>query len=267
MFYFTRFCLAAAVMLFGLNFYGLAIPYDYRESFDKELLSYEDALEQMDAVYEKYGASEEFFRKSVKIYESSINYVWPKEIAQIPLRNNYILSLASFFDNILYKLKLVGIADTFTVFESIKYERGFQRGFGICSQNALGLVDIFDRRYGIKAHMIGLDGHVVMSAITSPEQKEYILDPSLGLFLPFTLAYAEQNLSEVLQYYQHTSHESLFEKYNSAGNVRFAEEGAAAFRPKTALFEKAADILIWAIPFGLLLISIYTYRKETLVKR
>jgi len=267
MFYLTRFCFAAAVFLLGLNLYGLAVPYDYRENFDKSLLPYNDALKQMDDAYVEFGPSVEFFKKSVKIYKNSINYVWPEDIAQVPLRDNYILHLASFFDGIFYDLKLVGTTDTFKMFESVKYERGFQRGFGICSQNALGLTDILNRRYGIKAHMIGLDGHVVMSAISAQEQKEYLMDPSVGLFLPFNLAYAEENLNEVSQYYQQTSHKSLFETYNAAGNIRFAEEGTAVFRPKAALFEKAADILIWIIPFGLLLISAYMYRKEKLVKR
>lgn len=251
-----------AVMLLALNVFGLLFPNDQRSQFDLDLIPYSDVFEQLDEAYKKHGESPEFFKASVKIYNQSINYVWPEELSRIPVYDNYILYAASFFDELIYKAGLTASKTTFSQFESVKYERALQRGFGICSQNALGLTDILTRRYNIKANMVGLDGHVVLTASDAKKGEWYLLDPSVGVFMPFDLQYAEQNLAEVHTFYQHTQFPVLTDKFNASGNLITKESGSGPFRPKMAVIEQAADVLKWVIPFFFVLTGFFLVRLQ-----
>lgn len=259
------------LFLFGtallvINAVGLVVQNDQREAFGGDLLSYDEAFAKMDASFADHGASPVFFENAVQIYNDSINYVWPENLATIPVYDNYLLYMASFFDEVLFKAGLTGSKKTFSLFESANYERGFRRGFGICSQNALGLTDILDRRYGVEANMVGLDGHVVLSARDGVNGARYLLDPSVGVFMPFDLDHAEKNVGDVIGYYRSTEFPELGEKYNPQGNVLFTQHGSAPYRPTLFKIEFLADVMKWVIPvlfYGLgFLLTASIRRKE-----
>ncbi|RUM45767.1 MAG: hypothetical protein DSY46_01895, partial [Hydrogenimonas sp.] len=57
-----------SVLLLGLNIYGVLSPNDYRDKFDKKILSYKETLNKIDTAYKKYGKTEKFLAKAVEIY-------------------------------------------------------------------------------------------------------------------------------------------------------------------------------------------------------
>lgn len=180
---------------------------NYRNKYlnEKLIISYNDTIKNLDNAYKNSSNNEEaFLINAVKIYNRGIIYKWDKKYTQIPITKNYILYLLSFIDK------------RFLVFESSYYETALGRGFGICSQNAIGLADLLYRRYNIKTYMVGLSGHVVLT--TNVNNSKVILDPSVGLYIPYPLNKLENNISIVEAYYSVTTHPKLAETYNKRGN-------------------------------------------------
>jgi hypothetical protein len=227
--------------------FGLLRPADFRPYFAEETLPYASALALMDTAFAEEGASRQFLEHSVAIYDAATVYEWPQELTRVSFRDNWILWAAAWTDPLMRRAGLTDLDDLFSVYESVSYERALGRGFGICSQNALGLADLLGRRYGMEAHMIGLDGHVVAEA-AMPTGERYLLDPSVGVFLPFSLDQAAEETALLRTRYAEKGRADIVEKYAAAGNVRLPEPGSRPFRPKLYLIERASDVLKWGIP-------------------
>jgi hypothetical protein len=245
----------AGALLLGLPLVGLIRPADFRPSFAEETLPYDAALALLDAAYGRDGASGPFLERAVAIYDVATVYEWPHERARVAPTDNWILWAAAWADPLLRRAGLTDLDDLFSVYQSVLYERALGRGFGICSQNALGLVDLLDRRYRIEAHLVELHGHVVAEA-TLPTGERWLLDPSIGVTLPFGIDRAAEEMTAIRAAYAPTPHAALAATYDEAGNVRLAEAGTKPFRPKLHAIERASDVAKWAVPAVMIAVGV-----------
>jgi hypothetical protein len=188
-------------------------------------------------------------------------------LARVRFTDNWILAGLSFLDPVLRQFGLI-TGPAFAQFESYRYERALGRGFGICSQNSEGLADLLDRRYGLNVRIVALGGHVVIR-IKLPDRTRIIADPSLGIILPFSLAYAESHLDEVEHIYAATFYASLGQNYDHAMNVVSPDHGSGAYAApfwrqqlmKTT--EYVADILCVLLPLmGLIWLEIRRWQRS-----
>ncbi len=192
-------------------------------SYQLEIDSYSDTLLKINIELKKDNTFESV-QNINKIYNNGIAYIWPDQISSITFSENWILFLAQFLDPILTELNLQKAStNAFSNFESYKYERALGRGFGICSQNAIGLSNLLNRLGNINARVVGLGGHVVVEVELN--DKNIILDPSFGISLPFSLTYAQNNLDKVKKYYQYTNEPEIFIRFDESGNIYIPKEG------------------------------------------
>lgn len=239
------------VALLAVQAAGLMRPADFRDRFDERVLSYDAALAELDAAFAEAGPGRAFLERAVAIYDAATVYRWPEHMARVPATDNWILWSAAWADPALKRAGLTDLDGLFAVYESIDYERALARGFGICSQLALGLIDLLDRRYGMTAHLVELDGHVVAEA-ELPGGERYLIDPTAGVLLPFGLDAAPAALDEIRAVYQAAGQVGLSTTYDAAGNVRLAEPGTRPFRPRLYWIERGSDVAKWALPAAMI---------------
>jgi hypothetical protein len=75
-----------------------------------------------------------------------------------------------------------------------------ERGIGLCGSVSSALVGIL-REHGIDARIVGLTGHVVVTAQVE-DDAWYILDPDVGLVIPSSLSEVENDPSMVRRAYE-----------------------------------------------------------------
>ena len=241
---------SVGVTLLAISAHGVFFdPYDRPPGAD----GYAATIDRID--YSVADAPEVNYQTLAEItsaYADGIEYKWPEERAQVALTDNWIMHLMAYLDRPLNALGLTNVENLFSAYESISYKRALGRGFGICSQNSLGLVSLLDRRYGIESDVITLGGHVVV------ESGGYLLDPSIGLSFPFPLSEAEkreENNGAISAAY--TDHLARYGKlgatYNSSGNVR--TDGVREYRSKIYWLERASLYLKWLVPAMLVLLG------------
>jgi hypothetical protein len=254
-------------VLFSTNAYHRVVPFDLRAEFSPPPIPYRDALRRLDALQPLLSA-QEFAIQATQIYHSAIRYDWPDGLSRIDFRDNWILFLASGLDPLLAALKLQRQETRiFTNFESFKYQRALGRGFGICSQNALGLADLLHRRYGVQTRVVGLDGHVVLQ-IELDDGGSMISDPSLGLTLPFGIDDAPGEIGYVRRVYGEAGHAGLGERYDEQGNLLGPEVGAGPYAPPfyrqkaVQWFERTADVASWLLSFCTFLFAVGKIRRS-----
>jgi hypothetical protein len=219
--------LALCLVLLALGLWGWIAPPDARDRFAEPLLSYDEALARLDAAHAAHGDSAAFVAEAVAIYDGATAYDWPPGLARVAVTDNWILAALAFADPLLHQAGLKADGPLFGQFESFAYERALGRGFGICSQNALGFADLLQRRYGVAVRMVGLDGHVV-TQVELPDGP-VIADPSLGVTLPFGLKQAEDNLARVGALYAGSADADIWRHFDAPGNVLAADYGSASY--------------------------------------
>lgn len=254
--------IVVGALLLAAPLVGLLRPADLRPRFAEETLPYGSALALLDAAYAQDGATRQFLEGAVAIYDAATVYEWPREIARVPVTDNWILWAAAWADPVVKDAGLTDLDDLFTVYESVSYERALGRGFGSAAQNALGLIDLLGRRYAIPAYLVELDGHAVAEAML-PTGERSLLDPSLGVFLPFGLGQAGEQAEALQASYAATGHPGVAAKYAAAGNLRLEQPGTRPFRPKLYLVERATDVLKWVIPVVMIGIGLLLWPRRS----
>ena len=289
--------LFCSLILAITSLYHRYYPIDYRQNINQtnfifaeaiDHMSYQQIISKLDNLH-KSSKKIDFIKRTNVIYANNIHYTWPddidgKNLITISLFDNWILNLSSHFDTILVKLGLQS-KDTniFNRFESFKYHRALGRGFGICSQNALGISDLLKQRYNINSLLVGLDGHVVVEV---PEQDEinekFVIDPSYGVSLPYSIKNAYSARDDVLRIYEESKLFKLYpdaeeydkkkielvETYNLEGNTRAVSFGSSSYAvPHYKLnlikyYEIIADYLVILIPMCLILLKAINNKKN-----
>lgn len=232
--------------MLALNVAGWFISTDARNQFSEPVLSARETLSRLDAAFAENGPSPGFLKAAANIIDAGTVFSWSGASKRVPITENWILWSAAWLDPILLDAGLTDVADLFGAYQFLYYEPALERGFGICSQLAILTTDLLSKRYGIETRVIGLEGHVVAEATVA--EGAFIIDSSLGVFLPFNLHDAERDLIRVRNSYGDRAEAKT---YNAKGNHRY-EPGTAGYRPKLYRAEMAAFVLKWLFPLSLL---------------
>ncbi len=247
---------ASAAILLGIGsilllgtVWGAVYPNDHRERLGVRL-AYADAIEKMDRLHRESKSGYEFLAGATRTYAAAIRYVWPKEHARVGFTDNWILFGCGYLDPWLVSSGRTDVPNLFRAFQSTDYTRGFRRGFGICSQNALGLIDLLHRRYGVLSNVVSLGGHVVVEA-ESPSGRS-LHDPSLGVSVPFGLEEIDaRRLEQIRHRYEETPFPRLGLTFDAEGNSR-ESDGVRGYHPTLYRIERVSDWLKWLAPLLLL---------------
>ena len=273
----TRMSLGAAfcgcVLLLFLNVWGLVAPPDFRKNFAQPLLGYNEAISRIDQASTTYGNTSRFLETSTRVYADAKAYAWPEGMARVSFTDNWILALAAYLDPLIRRMGLKKDGDLFGQFESFRYERALGRGFGICSENALGFADLLNRRFGIDAHVVGLGGHVVVLARLE-HPKRMLLDPSVGVSFPFGLHRARHIPAELRLAYEKAGETEIPATYDHADKFVSPSAGAWGYSARqywkqnvVRYFERAADVLKWIVPVASLLWLGLSLRRHQFTRR
>jgi len=159
---------------------------------------------------------------------------------RVPFYENFILFGASFMYPAL-----------FLKYQFVDYHRAVERGVGLCSQEDFVLTGIL-REKGIKAKIVGLSGHVVVTApVDDAQDTWWIFDPDFGVVIPNDISQIEENPELVRPYYAAKGYstqkiESLVSDYGEGGNK--VVDGIIGYSRFRYYFEYASYIMIWVIP-------------------
>ena len=172
----------------------------------------------------------------------------------VPFYENFILYGTSFIYPAL-----------FVKYQFVDYHRAVERGVGLCSQEAFVLTGILRER-GIKADIVGLDGHVVVTAPTDESQQVWwILDPDYGVVIPNSITEIEKNPELVRPYYVQKGYtvkeiNELVSYYGDQGNK--VTDGIVGYSRFRYYYEYASYVMIWVIPLVFILpLGISTAQK------
>jgi hypothetical protein len=269
------FIFGMSALLLLLTAIGNVISFDSRGIFanEKELAPYSDPLGEpyicyycgekkntaeelyagIDKSFEEHGTSFDFVREAVKIYNDGMFFEWPgPRYEQIPLMDNWILYLLSYLDPIIYKIGVVSIDTYFSRYVSHRYERVIERGFGICSQMALGFSDLLNRKYNFDIQIIGLSGHVVSSVVI--DNKQVVVDPAVGWYSGKSLLELEKQSDFVVSEYKKLNRPDIPKYYfNDTANITL--ESIEEYDPRMTSLEYELDYLKYILPLILMAIS------------
>lgn len=200
-----------------------------------------------------------YLRQATVAVQQSIVHYWDVDTysLRVPVYENYLLFIASY----LYP-------PLFEKYEYNNYQKAVERGIGLCSQHAIILTQVLDEQ-DIPAKIVGLDGHVVVTALADPQNDQWwILDPDFGVIIDQDLAYIEQNPTIISHFYAETDFSeaeisnmvSIFEK---PGNFIPEKDGSIVYHPTRYVmisFEYLAYVLKWLLP----LVFIFPFFKTAL---
>jgi hypothetical protein len=217
----------------------------------------------IDARFQALGKNPDFLVEANRLYASAIHYVqgddW-KRLAHPSWRDNYLTFLAAWAERALHAIvPEVAPSGRFAAYEYRHFERALRRGFGICSQNAVGLSDLLTVRYGIDTQIVALDGHVVLQART-PRGNYVLLDPSTGISFDFDAAAAPSRLDRIHAAYSAVDPglAHLARTYDAGGNrITAGRHGARDDWPSMYLAETVLGWMKWAVPAILLVVALF----------
>lgn len=159
---------------------------------------------------------------------------------RVPLWENWILYMMGRFS---------GIAE-FERYHFVTPSKSIERGIGICGEVSMLMTSLLERN-GIKAQMLTVPGHVLVTANIDNETKTY--DPDFGVVLPFAANELKENAEQASQIYVdagYTVHDKHFFSKAFSGSFTLWD-GPEHFITKKYYFEKISYWLIWINPFCL----------------
>lgn len=163
---------------------------------------------------------------------------------RLPWTENYLLRAWSYIDPTFFQM-----------YEFRDYHRALARGVGLCSQHSIiesGLL----REQGIDAKLIELNGHVILTAEVDDGQW-WLLDPDYGVVVPMSLSIAEDNVSEVGEYYARAGYSDYdvdrIEELIGTRDNQLYDGGAETYLPFLWWAERASYVAKWVLPVLLML--------------
>jgi len=177
---------------------------------------------------------------------------------RVPFYENYILFGTSFIFPALFR-----------EYQFVDYHRAVERGVGLCSQQAFVLTGILRER-GILADIVGLSGHVVVTAPVDESQKVWwIFDPDYGVVVPNSISDIENNPELVRPYYAAKGYtvekvNALVDIYGKDGNK--VTDGIIGYSRFRYYYEYASYIMIWVIPLILMLPLLFSVAYKLIKK-
>jgi len=171
-----------------------------------------DRIASIDEQYPEYAS-----RLTQLILDSTVHYWRDDETADdfnlhIPIHENFIIYLR---DNIRGKNKM---------YEFCQAERAIERSTSVCSQSSRVLTNVLIRN-GVRAQIIGLDGHVVVRARVDNDSDEWwMLDADYGVVIKHDLDEVAKNPELIRSGYREKGYlegviDDLVGYYNPSGNI------------------------------------------------
>lgn len=233
--------ISVGILLFGVNISGFFIPLRSPQIYelmpDQTLLTTSQFYTQLNHKTE-----------SQQAYVTHLNQVVHEGIASygnhvdqlnghIPFYENYLLFIAGFV-----------YPRAYYPYEFCNPQKAIERGIGICSQQAIILIELLKEK-NIDAHIVGLSGHVVATAQIDKNQNSWwILDPYYNKVIPYDLKQIEQNPELVRPFYLNQSNEDMLVSiYGKTGNTIYEDTRAYSGWKKYDI-EQLSYIFIWVIP-------------------
>jgi hypothetical protein len=252
------------IALLILNFYGVHVnPYaEYKRINNLE--NPDSIYDQLDSDYMHFGQTEKFVQAIANKSNVFMKYDWPTNYEYMPASENWILFTLRILDPVMSRYILTD-PDTL-IFENVElpdYKKAFNRGFGICSQQALAYSDLLWERYKVDARVAGLNGHVVVQ-ILNLDRFNYILDPSFGAYTAGLVTEPQSISNEYLNKLQ-----LVKKNYQSRIDNSFAAEpGGRPYSKKSHTkqlilfkFTEYSYWLKWAIPVVLIFYSVFRLKR------
>ncbi len=192
-----------SVLLLIINLSGVLIPmrnptvytgFDYAGKLRTAQYNAQEVYDQMNrnaAIDEQYPAYVK--RLTQLIFDGTVHY-WPESgdkafSLRVPLRENYLI----FFDQLLRGER--------ANYEFCRAERAIERAVSVCSQASKMLTDILTRNR-LRAHVIGLEGHVVARArVDKDNDTWWILDADYGVVVEHDIDAIEANPEIIRPFY------------------------------------------------------------------
>ncbi len=256
----ARLCFVIGSSLLLVNLYGLfvslrnpAIYHDRDNGFNEDITLSQEQF---------YAAANKVFRRR-REYLEHVNYTVSKAIAhywydqgvekynlRVPFYDNFILYLASYI-----------APEYFQKYEFLDYHRALERGVGLCSQAAIVLAE-FLRDKGMTAKIVGLTGHVLVTAPVDEQEEEWwVFDPDYGVTLPFSLDIIEKNTAIIEPYYAKGGYSEaiiagLKIAFGPKGNTIKSGNGIEGYGLKWYYLEKSVYLLKWLLPVALILFGL-----------
>jgi len=193
-----------SLLLLLINLVGVLIPlrnpavyegFSFGGKFRQPIYSANEVFEQMNRnadIDEQY--PEYVKRLNQLIFDGTVHYWEENEPSnrfnlRVPLRENFIL----YFTHLLRGDR--------ANYEFCRAERAIERATCVCSQSSKILADILGRNR-VKAHIVGLEGHVVVRARVSNEANTWwILDADYGVIIEYDIDELEDDLELVREAY------------------------------------------------------------------
>jgi len=174
-------CILSLGLLFSQIYGVLANPYQ-RYAQANGIQAPEDFYKELDERYKADGRSLKFIDFVSHRLGASVKYEWSMAEEMMPFQENWLLYALRIFDPLISRFLLRDSEiKVFGHVELVNYEHAFRRGYGVCSQLALALSDLLQRRYHFDAHLAGLNGHVTVQ-IYGVDGSDIVFDPSYGVW-------------------------------------------------------------------------------------
>ena len=241
---------------------------------DDITLDYREALKQISRRPDESDKAY-VFRVNDIVNKSMANIEIPRiqeyNLMRVSIRENYVLSIY----NLIY-------SDRYKMYEYLDYRKAIERGVGLCSQQAMAMTAILNEN-GVKAEMVGLDGHVVLRAKVSNDTW-YTADPDYGVVMPFDISEIEDNPAVIIPYYNNMKTnlkkglgdykpeaiKMLLKFYAKERNEVF-QKGVIGFKgERRHRMERLSYKAVWIIPLILglpYLLAIFLSRTRSFVQR
>jgi hypothetical protein len=177
---------------------------------------------------------------------------------RVPFHENYLLHMASYVFPSRYRL-----------YEFTYFKRAIERGVGLCSQMAIVEARLL-KNVGLQSRMVSLTRHVVTEGQVDGD-RWWVLDPNYGAVIPHSIEEIQRNPELVREPYRKAGLDEpivdmLVDIYATEKITVFEGNGAKDYHRKKWYVERAAYVLIWAVPIGfLLLFAVMALRRPRAV--
>jgi hypothetical protein len=254
--------LVVALMLMGINIYGLTQPirkpglgvtdHDQLRFIPEQVWSYEDsltAINGLNAVSPRSALAEAANRV---VHQSLVHPDWeeidPVEYRQlVPIWENYFLWGIGKFSGL----------PQFERYHYANYERNIKRGIGICGDASTILSSVLDQ-HQIPNRIVSFSGHVIVE-YEQEDGKSQLLDPDFGIALVIPLEELLERPEQVRARYLAAGYSDVeVDDLISIYQTAFALfDNTYHFMTLRYIFEKVSYIAKWVFPLSLILLFLF----------
>jgi hypothetical protein len=193
--------------------------------------------------------------------DQCLDYERIDKFLRVPIYENYILYGMSYI-----------LPQHFLRYFFTDYQIGLERGVGFCDQQTVVLDGLLKSK-GIESKMIATPHHFFETALADPATNEWwVLDPTFGVVIPYSIEQIQAN-PELIRYTflkggysNETIDQQLIQSVFQNHTIKIHPD-ISEYSTKFYPFERLSYILIWVIPFCLMLpfiiktVSIFTTLK------